>query len=235
MKTIANRRTLWAVAVLLLGAVLAAAPVAFAGKPALSAKKKVAGLKPDVWAAAWYQWAYSLPEAGHPFYDESGLLGHMGQHGGVWFLCGAYNETGTVVRDVEVPAGMPIFFPIVATQFDNWGVTPADSVSTLMQKASDVIDAFDPSLLFCEIDGVSLTDLHKRRIRTKNAFAYGSPPASLPNLLWDVDPGTLVYPAVQDGYWVMVKPFAPGKHKIEFGYNGGEGLTTNITYNLTVK
>src|SRR5690349_16171961 len=47
------------------------------------------------WSEKWWQWAYSLPAAGHPLFDETGVDCGAGQSGTVWFLGGVFNVSGT--------------------------------------------------------------------------------------------------------------------------------------------
>src|SRR5690349_12936201 len=115
------RRNPWLPAALLLGAALAVMPAALAGvpSPAYPYKAKVAGLKTKDWAAQYWQWAYGVPESDSPLYEDVGTAAAVGQRGPVWFLAGAYNDTGTVTRTVVVPEGVSLFFPILAAQLDN--------------------------------------------------------------------------------------------------------------------
>ena len=98
-------------------AALFAAPFAQAGGPSYSVKAKVAGQKQDVWVANWWQWCYSLPgNSGHPVMtDDTGELAAMGQHGPVWFLGGIFgnNSGNPITRNISMPAGYPIFFPLM--------------------------------------------------------------------------------------------------------------------------
>ena len=42
------------------------------------------------WAAAWWQWAYSIPAAQNPITDTTGEFSDVGQSGPVFFLAGNY-------------------------------------------------------------------------------------------------------------------------------------------------
>jgi hypothetical protein len=49
-----------------------------------------------------------------------------------------------------------------------------------------------------------------------------------------VAPGTY-FPSVDDGYYVMIKPLAPGSHTLHFhGTVAAFGFALDITYHLTV-
>src|SRR5208283_3356948 len=62
------------------------------------------------WSAAWWQWAFSVPVASHPLFDNTDCS--TGQSGSVWFLgaksciAGSPNcSVGSVTRSCSVPAG----------------------------------------------------------------------------------------------------------------------------------
>src|SRR5262249_16120462 len=63
-------------------------------------------------AAKWWQWVLETPASINPLLDSTGDNGAINQpHGNVWFLAG--NTGGTTVRNVTIPAGRALFFPIV--------------------------------------------------------------------------------------------------------------------------
>src|SRR5580765_2042723 len=72
-------------------------------------------------AAEWWKWTYSIPcttaLCPNPVFDTTGGYGAVGQHGEVWFLAGTFG--GTVTRNVSVPEGSQIFFPVVNNAFFN--------------------------------------------------------------------------------------------------------------------
>ena len=55
------------------------------------------------WAAAWWQWALSIPEAQNPVADATGEFAGLGQSGPVWFLAGTFGNSAE--RTVTIPAG----------------------------------------------------------------------------------------------------------------------------------
>jgi hypothetical protein len=44
------------------------------------------------WSAAWWQWAFSIPVASHPLFDNGDC--NIGQSGPVWFLGGKFCPSG---------------------------------------------------------------------------------------------------------------------------------------------
>ncbi|MBT2402515.1 MULTISPECIES: hypothetical protein [unclassified Streptomyces] len=65
-------------------------------------------------AARWWQWALSAPEDRSPVSDTTGRYADWRQPEDLWFLAGTYG--GRVVRRCGIPAGRPVFFPVLNTE-----------------------------------------------------------------------------------------------------------------------
>ncbi|MEU8777748.1 hypothetical protein [Streptomyces sp. NPDC048606] len=65
-------------------------------------------------AARWWKWALSAPLDQSPVADTTGAHAGWRQPEDVWFLAGTYG--GRVVRRCGIPAGRPLFFPVLNTQ-----------------------------------------------------------------------------------------------------------------------
>jgi hypothetical protein len=223
---------LYAVALLIVGTI--AVPLAFAGGPAYPNKAKVSGKKLTEWSAEWWQWALSIPQSVSPLFDETGAQVAVGQRGPVWFLCGVFNESGTANRTVAIPEGKAVFFPIVNAEWDNLGVDPPLTVDALHEAAAGFVAAVDPASLVCEVDGVAIDGLLGRRLISK-PFEYSLPPGDIYEAFGYDGNGTQ-YPAVSDGYWVMLKPLSVGDHVLHFAASVGApyNFSLEITYNITV-
>ncbi|MGW7103887.1 hypothetical protein [Streptomyces sp. NPDC054838] len=65
-------------------------------------------------AARWWKWALSAPEEQSPVADTTGRNAGWRQPDDLWFLAGTYG--GRVVRRCGIPAGRPVFFPVLNTQ-----------------------------------------------------------------------------------------------------------------------
>ena len=107
------------------------------------------------WAAAWLQWAFAIP--GDPFYDPTGQYAAYGQStkDKVWFLAGT--SGGSAERDITVPTGTALFFPIVNYWWVNTPETGDNPWSPVQEAyargvAKDYVDT--ASGLSLEIDGV---------------------------------------------------------------------------------
>lgn len=202
----------------------------------VSPQATVAGAAFPAWSARWWQWAISLPfNDSHPLKDEEGDEVHRGQSGPVWFLGGAVNASGVVTRKVMLPAGKYLYFPLVNAECSSVEAPPyagGDTQVTLNACARK----FQKSDLFCSVDGVAVPGLEGNRVLSP-VFTFNAPQ---PNLLGVTGPtqGS----AVDDGYYVMLEPLAPGEHTLRFGGRFGYtdtdpslsfSFTQNITYQLT--
>jgi len=85
---------------------------------ALPVNSKPYGLSFGEWSARHWQWLYSLPIDHHPLFDTADVS--TGQTGKVWFIGGGFTtelEDGNIVaritRDVTIPNGTSLFFPLV--------------------------------------------------------------------------------------------------------------------------
>jgi hypothetical protein len=181
------------------------------------------------WSAAWWQWAYSLPVDGHPLFDETGADAAAGQSGPVFFLGGVFNASGIVTRSITVPAGKALFFPIINAEWDNFLCIDNTDLS-LAQLRADVAGILDTTTdLSVTLDGVRMSDVA--------AYRFVSPVFEVflvaDGLCQDEPPGR--YPAVGDGYYVMLKPLAPGTHALHFhGLLPDFGFVQDVEYEITV-
>ena len=201
------------------------------------------------WMAAWQQWATSMPSTQHPLFDTAEPS--TGQSGPVWFLGGkfcALGETcGTnqVVREITIPADTALFFPIFDVEVsavemgggDANKATPKD-INGLRQLAESwALMAFNLSL---EVDGVYVPHVQKRFHVQSSAFGFYLPND---NLFTAVGEGTFAegyyFPGVDDGYYVMLEPLAPGRsHTIHFHaeYPGSpDNWVLDVTYHVRVR
>jgi hypothetical protein len=152
----------------------------------------------------------------------------------VWFLCGAYNDTGSVSRTIVVPEGVYLFFPIVAAQLDNAdpGYAPL-TLDGLYASVGGFADAVDVPGLACSVNGVAILDLAKRRV-ISTPFHYVAVPGSTPDVLYNAAPNDVVYPSVSDGYWVMLKPLPLGTHTVSWSGTSGE-TSQEVVYTVKVE
>jgi len=187
-------------------------------------------------AAKWWQWALETPASQSPLTDQTGQFGALNQpKGPVWFLAG--NEGGTTVRTVTIPAGKALFFPI-ANVFDVEdgtaipGGTNVFKVPHPVQVAQGVVSNLiaTANSLSCSVDGTPLA-ITAANLEQSTPFTLFLPTDNLLGV-----PSGVYYPAVDSGYYVLLKPPSAGQHTIQFtGGIGAFNFTLDITYNITIQ
>lgn len=191
-------------------------------------------------SAEWWQWALSIPPSANPLADATGEKCMVGQHGSVWFLAGIFNSGEPTVRSCSVPKGKALFFPIVnSVNVDTPNICGQGSahvsVDDLRTGAAAFIDG--ATKLSAEVDGKPIRNL--RRVKSK-VFAVALPEDNLFDApciaakLGNVPAGVFA-PAVDDGYYVRLKPLKAGRHTVHFhAENPSQSFVLDVTYNLTV-
>jgi len=218
-----------------------AAAVAQAGVPANGTPKKdffppdskPFGQSYAAWSADWWRWALSIPPEYMPIIDPTGDACAVGQHGPVWFLAGTFG--GLAVRSCAVPANKALFFPLINCEWEN--VWVGQPVLTIEELYALCAPPGTPALTL-EVDGASLLpstssnpkDLSLLDFRATSAvFDYSFPANNLAG-----QPQGVYYPAISDGWWMMLKPLTPGNHTVRFTADNGFGFNLDVTYNLQV-
>jgi hypothetical protein len=189
-------------------------------------------------SAEWQQWALSIPTSANPQLDTSGGKCMVGQRGSVWFLAGVFiGAPGTVTRVCSVPEGKALYFPVINSVQINvpnvCGQTGALSVKELRSMAAPTIDG--AINLSVTVDGIAIKKL--RRVKSE-VFEVALPEENVFDSLCG-GPGSVptgIYsPAVDDGFYVLLKPLRLGHHTLHFhAESPSAGFTLDVTYNLTV-
>jgi hypothetical protein len=186
------------------------------------------------WAAAWWQWALSIPEAQNPVADTTGAFSGVGQSGPVWFLAGTFGFS--VERTVAVPTGKSIFMPVHnwifgSAAFDCDPTAPGVpcDVPTLRQKAADATTGAEVVEVW--IDGAQVNKIRDYRALSPEPFIITLPEGAVFGI-----PAGASYPQVADGYWLMLTPFPKGKHTITVHVvNSAAGIDETLIFHLIVK
>jgi hypothetical protein len=191
-------------------------------------------------AVAWWQYALGQPAPTNPLTDKTGANCARGQSGPVFFLSGAAGSA-TVMRHCTIPAEKQLFFPLI-NAFDVH--TPGDGLDTEKLVYRDFQSfKFRADTLFASVDGVVVADLAPRStpFRACAAPVVGCTPSSFSltfpdRNLFGLPAGTYA-PAVQDGYYLLFDPLAPGEHTIRFGGTGNfnGAFSQDITYRILVQ
>jgi hypothetical protein len=188
-------------------------PVATAASPVVEVQTY--GTTYGELSARWWQWLLSIPSAVNPNLDQSGANCALGQ----------YDD----VRTCTVPAGKPIFFPLINTI--SFKPSGSETLLDLRQLAATFIDSVNS--LTCVFDGTDcVQNLLTFRVRSPSFTVIAPAKGLLP-------PGKLSVPGntdplVSDGYWLLLSPPTSGPHTIQFTAATSGGFSLNVTYNLTV-
>ncbi|HUK52752.1 MAG TPA: hypothetical protein VL099_05620 [Candidatus Binatia bacterium] len=194
------------------------------------------------WSAAWWQWAFSIPVDKHPLFDNPDCS--VGQSGPVWFLGGSF-VSNTAVRNCTVPAATALYVPILNGEdssleeaLGNGCSKPAATGVTIADLRPCAASYIAGAMVSFDVDGVPIHDVAGRFHEQSIAFGFTLPDN---NFLAAADQnpafvkGTY-FPAVDDGYYVMVAPLPPGHHTVHFhGSVPSSGFTLDVTYHLTVQ
>ncbi len=221
---------------IVLGLTMLAVPSALA-QWVLPPDSVVYGRTYSEWSAEWWQWAFSIPVATHPLFDNGNCS--VGQSGPVWFLGGSF-VSNTAVRSCTVPAGKMLFFPIlngedsnVEESFNN-GCSDSILGSTIVGLRKCATAGQDGLSLSATIDGFSVPNIaHTFRFQSP-AFSFTLPDDNLLKATTGNPYAAGTYLSVGDGYYLMLAPLWPGNHLIHFHGSAPNGFTLDITYHLTV-
>jgi hypothetical protein len=199
------------------------------------------------WSAAWLKWVCSIPAATNPILDNTGAYAATNQMGKVWFLAGTTGAgvVPPVERDLTVPEGTALFFPIVNYFWLNlpelgdpkWSRTQAQWVNGFLKNHVDTAAGFS-----LEIDGQAVQDVDNLRTLSNPPVKVQIPQEDLFKLTvattdggFGLPPGRYG-PAVADGYWAFVEPLEIGTHSIHFtGGFTADGFSLDVTYRIVVK
>lgn len=197
------------------------------------------------WGAAWWEWALALPKVTHPF---NGGACDQNQTSDAFFLTG--NTSGQPeTRSCTLPAGKPIFFPLVNTLFQSRFEANCKHDLAFIQDYpldgyNDIVSA---SGLSVEVDGVSVPDIEDheaytgvfwdRQSAVPSEQLFPAPSGPVGANACGIPVGSL-RPTTSTGYWAMLKPLSPGEHTLHvtatLTHVTYGPFTIDMTYNLTV-
>jgi hypothetical protein len=182
-------------------------------------------------SAEWEQWSLSIPKSVNPLTDTTtGEDAVVGQRGPVWFLAGVFGG-GTAVRNVLVPEGTALFFPVInSVQINspNVGQGPENiPVKDLRSAAASFING--ATNLSVTVDEVAIRNL--QRVKSE-VFAVALPGENV----FDAPADRIYSPSVDDGFYVLLNPLSVGKHTLHFhAERPNAGFTPiDVTYNFNV-
>jgi hypothetical protein len=213
----------------LAGLVLAlVASLAPAAPTVLPPHSNAFGMGYDELAADWLEWALSIPNAYSPLFDTDGSNAAIGQTGRAWFLAG--NTGGSTTRTVSVPAGRPLFFPILNEFWVNtpelgdpvWSAAEEANARSLLAAGMDTAQN-----LVLQIDGRTIPNVYGH-LRASSTVGTCMLPT---DNLYGANRGP--HPCVADGFWALLPPMSKGAHTIHFAGVFAD-FHLDVTYNLTI-
>lgn len=233
-RKISHRRVRW-LAILLGAAILAGiSPDAQASNQnpgVVPPEAKFRGLSYGEWGARWWSAVFSIPVVGgiHPVISGGAFEGDKG----VLFLSGI---GGGVTIDITIPAGTPLFFPVVNAECSVLEPDPfhGDDEASLRACANGHID--NTSGLFATIDGVPVNNLDAYRVESP-LFKFGPLPEDNLFKFFGLDaPAGTTSPAVDAGVYLLLAPLSVGTHEVHFGGTFDEfGFSIDTKFNITVE
>ncbi len=191
---------------------------------------KVEGKTYAEWSAVWWQWVSRIKKDRNPVLDKTGEFTAEGQEWGVWLLAG--NVGGKSARMCVIPAGKPVFFPIINTM-ENATPEKADEAKLRAVAKAQMDRAAE---LEVTLDGKPVAGLERFRASSP-LFTLEGPDKVAEAAFADI---VGKQKAVVDGYWVMLKPLPEGKHTLRFKgkfkeEKGKEPFGLDVSYELTVE
>ena len=207
--------------------------------PLYPAGQTLFGKTPGEWTAAWWQWSLAIQKIGNPM---RGGPCDQNQSGDVFFLAG--NFGGVETRTCEIPSGKALYFPIInmicrAAPEASCAATGDLAELTACSRMGEHVQ------LSLTIDGVAIEGLTDYRADS-DIFNASVPAERAQHVMPCIGPirantcGVEVgseRPIMTDGYWVMVRPLAPGPHTLRFvGVDGlpPDAFSLDVTYNINV-
>ena len=161
----------------------------------------------------WWQWALGIPAASSPLTDTDGSRANLNNNGSVFFLAGSLMG-GNVSRTIAVPAGKPLFFPILNNVYVFTPETgeACDGVADPVGCALPWIDMSGATNLHATLNGQNLLT-HSSYRQTSLALSTVNLPKD--SILGGLDEGDHAF--VTDGYWVALEPLPTGSYTLAFG------------------
>ena len=191
-------------------------------------------------AGEWINWLAAEPAATSPAFDPDGRFCDRNQRGKVWFLASTFE--GVADRTCQVPAGKAIFLSLGGVFVSFWPDYPAagdrcrHQATTLEKVRCDVnhgIPGAPDISLEATLDGAPVADLFAFRAQSDpGGFTLRIPDSSLLTDLGFTAGDR--FPAVADGYFLLLKPLKPGQHTLSFRMTNPDQTVTGVDYTLIV-
>lgn len=202
------------------------------------------GLAMSTWGQLINQWIYQEPYDVNPAYDQTGAHCAIDQRGPAWFIPPVFAPPGTprpiiqnATRTCTVPAHHSLLLDIGSLVDDYpcpdpaFRPPPGESLyDFLIADAKPVMDTVNA--LHVSIDGIGVPDVLSYRYHSAQLFNIKGD-LSLQPVLDGCITGSY-QPAIVDGFFMMIKPLAPGFHTIVVRGTNTLGDDRTYNYRLTV-
>jgi hypothetical protein len=193
------------IAALALWAAVAAAPASAppSSSPVLAPTEKVGGRTQAMYTMRWWTWANRRRPGARPYQDPTGAQCGWEQSGPVWFLAGT-DGTDRARRTCTVPADKHLLLPVIHMLAHS---APGKPLTCTQARAQAAANNEHLAQARVEIDGTVLEPGAANRVRSSECFdAFPDAPY--------LDSTASYGTAASDGYWLMLRPLAPGRHTI---------------------
>ena len=154
--------------------------------------------------------------------------------GPVWFLTGKWDESPVIAtRHCTIPAGKYLFLPVASTSADNVGFSPPKTVDELRALCKQATEYYENPKCWLdgrELQGVNSVADSPYRVLSP-VYSYRTPAGNVHGYA----PGSVVYPVVADGIFLMLEPLAAGPHTIRFTASSLSGADNyDMTYHVDI-
>ncbi len=240
-------------------AVALAGPIGVANPGILPPGSEPYGKTYGEWGAAWSQWVFTTTTENCPVLDTTGEFALVNQSGQVYFLAGTFGTlTGSpwetpvsVTRNVTIPAGIGLCIPII-----NWGLVYPDDLPTIgaskdtpLEEALDLfyvalngyLDSVPEENMALVVDGMTMKNLLSYRAQSEPYMVYAPADNVQSDLMnWSFPDWAPFYtegwyPAISDGYYVILAPLRAGSHTVYLRAGPADSKWFEVTYHLTVQ
>jgi len=211
---------------LTLALLLITTSVASAGRNAnpgiLPPNSRVQGLTYGEWSARYWQDILAIPASENPAVGHYGPECYFERIGNVGL---AVPTAGIAEIWCEVPAGMPLFVLVLASECSTLEPPPYYGGNEEDLRACAL--GYAPTNLHANVDGIALQDLSDYTVASP-LFEFTLPEDNV----YGLPPGT--GQSVSYGTWLMLAPLSAGEHTISVGGTIPDVFDGALTYHVTV-
>jgi len=184
-------------------------------------------------ATSWWKWALQTPSSQNPLLDTTGEFCAVNQTGDYWFLAGNFGGADPMVRNCKIPAAKSLFFPVVNTFYGAFLTDPAKTKSIPYMRNLVGGSGLSDCIISATLDANPVSIVYEKSI----PFVVRLPDDNVFGLGQDVVKNMMVSPMVDEGYYVLLDPLAPGAHQIHFDslQSGNCPVALDVTYDIIVE